>query len=129
GDGEGADPGRRAGRRLRHERQLRLHGRPEHRLRLPAARMRRAGHGRAGAVLWQALPGDGRPGAALRPGADPAQELTPWDRWRPPASLARSKRRWRTRSLAAPVSRCSWPTPTPAGSSTSATPSTATLAP
>ncbi len=46
-----ADPGRRHGRGLRDERQLRLLGRREHRLRLPAGRPRRTGAARDRAHL------------------------------------------------------------------------------
>ena len=62
----GAD--RRAGARARHERRLRLHGRGLDRLRLPAARARRAGHRGGGGDLRRVGRRPRRARAAARPG-------------------------------------------------------------
>ena len=68
---------RRRARRPRHERRLRLHGRPVDRVRLPPGRKRRAGNARRGGDLRRVGGGRGRGRAALRPEGRAAPGLEP----------------------------------------------------
>src|SRR5262249_39097038 len=64
--GQGADPRRRPRARLRDERQLRVRGGEEHRVRLLAGRARGGGGASRGRVLRRAVPGHREPGTAVR---------------------------------------------------------------
>src|SRR5437660_129484 len=63
-------------RRLRDERELRVHRREEHHLWLPAARVHRGRNRGRGAVLRPTPSGDGNPRAAVRPSHDPLERDT-----------------------------------------------------